>query len=295
MEYANTNWNKSAYKALVAELKSLAEPGYKAFHERLCTTSKAEILGVRSPYVKKIAKSISKGDVPGFLSVCENTFYEEILLKAFVIAFWRRSLSEKWKTVEAFVPEIDNWAVCDGFCAALKVKASEQAFLLTQCENYSRKAGEYDRRFALVMLMDHLLTEPYLDTGAVLRFYGGGLVRFGFVCPRQRKNACLFKDKRLRRPNPPAGDSENCRVQPRDRRGQSICAHSAPRVKPKKDKEKTPAKKRALNHSAFQLDCAGNLTGAQAACASVHSFRRAVHDRLNSFNIGFPGSVGASV
>ena len=57
MEYANTIWDESAYKALVAELKSLAEPGYKAFQERLCTTSKAEILGVRSPYVKKIAKS----------------------------------------------------------------------------------------------------------------------------------------------------------------------------------------------------------------------------------------------
>ena len=62
------------------------------------------------------------------------------------------------------MPQIDKWAVVDGFWAALKVKASEQALLLAQCENYSRKAGEYDRRFALVMLMDHLLTEPYLDT-----------------------------------------------------------------------------------------------------------------------------------
>ena len=35
--------------------------------------------------------------------------------------------------------------------------------MLTQCEKYSQKAGEYDRRFALVMLMDHLLSEPYLD------------------------------------------------------------------------------------------------------------------------------------
>ena len=68
MEYANTIWDESAYRALVAELKSLAEPGYKAFQERLCTTSKAEILGVRSPYVKKIAKSVAKGDVSGFLS-----------------------------------------------------------------------------------------------------------------------------------------------------------------------------------------------------------------------------------
>lgn len=163
MEYANTIWSKAAYKALAAELKSLAEPGYKAFHERLCTTSKAEILGVRSPYVKKTAKSIAKGDVLGFLSVCENTYYEEVLLKAFVIAFWRCPLFEKWATVEAFVPEIDNWAVCDGFCAALKVKESEQAFLLEQCKAYSRKAGEYERRFAIVMLMTHLLNETYLD------------------------------------------------------------------------------------------------------------------------------------
>ncbi len=163
MEYANTIWDESAYKALVAELKSLAEPGYKAFQERLCTTSKAEILGVRSPYVKKIAKPVAKGDVSGFLSVCETTYYEEVLLKAFVIAFWRCPLSEKWATVEAFVPQIDNWAVCDGFCAALKIRENEQAFLLTQCEKYSQKAGEYDRRFALVMLMDHLLSEPYLD------------------------------------------------------------------------------------------------------------------------------------
>lgn len=163
MEYTNTIWNKTAYETLLRELKALAEPGYKAFHERLCTTSEAEILGVRSPHIKQIAKSIAKGDAEGFLRVCENTYYEEVLLKAFVLAFWRRPLLEKWGTVEAFVPQIDNWAVCDSFCAALKVKASEQAFLLAQCEKYSKKAGEYDRRFALVMLMDHLLTEPYLD------------------------------------------------------------------------------------------------------------------------------------
>lgn len=252
MEYANTIWDESAYKALVAELKSLAEPGYKAFQERLCTTSKAEILGVRSPYVKKIAKSVAKGDVSGFLSVCENTYYEEVLLKAFVIAFWRCPLSEKWATVEAFVPQIDNWAVCDGFCAALKIRENEQAFLLEQCEKYSQKAGGVRPPFCARDADGSPFIRTLFGRGvrdsrknrlcAVLRFYGGGLVRFGFVCPRQRKNACLFKDKRLRRPNPPAGDSENCRVQPRDRRGESICAYSAPRVNPKKTKKKRPRK-----------------------------------------------------
>ena len=163
MEYANTIWNKSAYEALVAELKSLAEPGYKAFQERLCTTSKAEILGVRSPYVKKIAKSVAKGDVSGFLSVCETPITKKFCSKRLSLLFDSEIAREKWATVEAFVPQIDNWAVCDGFCAALKIREHEQAFLLEQCEKYSQKAGEYDRRFALVMLMDHLLSEPYLD------------------------------------------------------------------------------------------------------------------------------------
>lgn len=163
MDYTGAVWDKKTYAALLCELKTLAEPAYKAFHERLCTTSKAEILGVRSPYVKQIAKAVAKGDVEGFLRVCGKTYYEEVLLKAFVIAFWRRPLLEKWTEVEAFVPEMDNWAVCDGFCAALKVKESEQAFLLEQCKAYSRKAGEYERRFALVMLMTHLLNETYLD------------------------------------------------------------------------------------------------------------------------------------
>lgn len=60
--------------------------------------------------------------------------------------------------------------------------------------------------------------------------------------------------------------------------------------------EKTPAKRRALNlFGCLQLDRAGNLARAQAARASVHSFRRAVYNRFHSFYIGLPSSVGASV
>ena len=39
------------------------------------------------------------------------------------------------------------------------------------------------------------------------------------------------------------------------------------------------------------LDSAGNLTGAQAACASINSLGRAVNDSLNSLYIGLPSSV----
>lgn len=92
-------------------------------------------------------------------------------------------------------------------CAALKIRENEQAFLLEQCEKYSQKAGEYDRRFALVMLSGSPFIRTLFGRGvrdsrknrlcAVLRFYGGGLVRFGFVCPRQRKTLAFLKTSAL--------------------------------------------------------------------------------------------------
>ena len=42
-------------------------------------------------------------------------------------------------------------------------------------------------------------------------------------------------------------------------------------------------------------DRSGDLTGTQAACAGVNSAGGAVDDRLDSFHVGLPGSVGSSV
>lgn len=164
MDYMNTNWTPETYSAFLADIKSLADPKYKAFHENLCKTSKAEILGVRSPESKRIAKAIAKGaDAEGFLALCGDTFYEELLIKGFVLAFLKRPLAEKREWIDRFVPQIDNWAVCDGFCAALKPKKSEYETLFSLCLDYLQKSGEYERRFAIVMMMDYLLEDAYID------------------------------------------------------------------------------------------------------------------------------------
>lgn len=164
MDYTNINWTPEAYAAFLADLKVLADPKYKAFHENLCKTSKAEILGVRSPDTKRIAKAIAKGaDAEGFLALCGDTFYEELLIKGLVLAFWKRPLAEKRVWIDRFVPQIDNWAVCDSFCAALKPKKCEYETLFSLCLDYLQKAGEYERRFAIVLMMDYLLEDEYID------------------------------------------------------------------------------------------------------------------------------------
>ncbi len=164
MDYTNINWTPEAYAAFSADLKALADPKYKAFHENLCKTSKAEILGVRSPETKRIAKAIAKGaDAEGFLSLCGDTYYEELLIKGFVIAFLKLPLAEKRGLIDAFASQMDNWAVCDSFCAALKPKKSEYEALFSLCLEYLQRPGEYARRFAVVLLMDYLIEDAYID------------------------------------------------------------------------------------------------------------------------------------
>lgn len=163
MSYQDVCWNENTYGDFLVHLQSLADEAYKAFHEKLCKTSAVPILGVRSPEIKRIAREIAKGDAEGFLRVCGDAYYEECLVKAFVIAFVRKPLAEKRAWIDAFVPSIDNWAICDSFCVALKPKKNELTAMFDLCEEYLRRAGEYERRFALVLLLAHLIQDDYID------------------------------------------------------------------------------------------------------------------------------------
>ena len=163
MPYSNIQWWQETYNLFLNDLKDLADPKYKAFHERLCKTARAEILGVRTPDTKRIAKDIVKGDADTFLKFCGDTYYEELLIKGFVLGFQKMPLSKKRKNLDAFVLQIDTWAVCDGFCAALKPKQTEYACLYDWCCALLQTDGEYTRRTAIVLLMDYLLCDEYID------------------------------------------------------------------------------------------------------------------------------------
>lgn len=163
MVYKDQQWSADTYDLFLNDLQSLADPKYKTFHERLCKTSRAEILGVRTPDTKRIAKEIAKGDADNFLRICGDTYYEELLIKGFVLGFQKKTLANKRKDLDAFVLQIDNWAICDGFCAALKPKEAEYPYLYDWCCTLLQTKGEYTRRAAIVLLMDYLLCDAYID------------------------------------------------------------------------------------------------------------------------------------
>ena len=83
----------------------MGEDKYKAFSLSLMP-GENKAFGVRIPALRKIAKAVSKGDYRGFLSVCRGDFFEEIMIKGFVIGLIKDE-AELIKETEKFITNID--------------------------------------------------------------------------------------------------------------------------------------------------------------------------------------------
>ena len=69
-----------------AELYALAEPDYRDFNAGLLP-GVANILGVRMPALRRIAKRIAAGDWRAFLAAAREESYEETMVQALVMLY----------------------------------------------------------------------------------------------------------------------------------------------------------------------------------------------------------------
>lgn len=131
---------------------------YKAFHSKLVPNLEPDnIIGVRIPVLRKIAKSIAKdkSDFPA-------EYYEEKMIKGFIIGYKKCELEERLRLLDDFVPTIDNWAVCDCVCSTLKFTANNREAVWDFLMQYV-DGTEYEVRFLVVMLMDYFIIDEYID------------------------------------------------------------------------------------------------------------------------------------
>ena len=78
-------WTKESYEEFRSYLKKNQDVSYQKFQEKLVQT-KYEILGIRIPVNRRIAKEIAKSDVASFLKVTKHKYHEEIMIEGFVLA-----------------------------------------------------------------------------------------------------------------------------------------------------------------------------------------------------------------
>lgn len=144
-------------------LINLVDNKYKEFHSSLCPGIN-NILGIRVPVLRDYAKEISKdNNLEELLKMIDDEYYEEIMLQGMLIGLEKNISFEKLEQyIKAFVPQIDNWAVCDVFCAGLKITKKYKKEMNILIKEYLKSNNEFEVRFAIVMILDYYVEEEYL-------------------------------------------------------------------------------------------------------------------------------------
>lgn len=146
------------------ELLELVDEEYREFDKGLCTDTKREILGIRVPALRKIAKDILKQkDWLKILNSIKDNSLEEVLLQGIIITNADINIDERIKLWEQFIPKIDGWKICDLGISKSKVKQEDLEKLWKFIIKYKKSKKEFEVRFLIVMMLYIFLFDEYID------------------------------------------------------------------------------------------------------------------------------------
>jgi 3-methyladenine DNA glycosylase AlkD len=148
------------------ELKTLAKDNgeYADFNKRIVNTKKY-VLGVRTPDMRKLAKSLAKETdfktASDFLKTCDKNVYEEVLLSGFIINYAKITDAQKMKLTRSYLKYADSWALIDCFVSLRSKFDKERWFRFA--EGYLTSKKEFEARFGVIFLMANFLEKDYID------------------------------------------------------------------------------------------------------------------------------------
>ena len=149
-----------------SELKKYSDVKYKKFSSALIP-GVDNILGVRLPILRKIAKEIAKYDWQKLflnLNTAGEEYMEDTLLAGLVLSYVKdEDFNRMLKLTADFVPRIKNWAVCDCFCNGLKFVKKDKRKAFEFLSPYLKSEDEYELRFGVVMLLSRFVDAEFID------------------------------------------------------------------------------------------------------------------------------------
>lgn len=145
-------------------LHTLAEDDYKQFNLKIIPTQ-YEILGIRMPALKKLAKEIAVDPaVSTYLDMAEFSTYEHILLYGLVLSNLKKpSLEFIFRYLDPLILKFDNWAHVDTIISSLKVFRKHPEEVLIHFLPLKMHEGEFTKRTFAIVLMDYFMDESHID------------------------------------------------------------------------------------------------------------------------------------
>ena len=138
---------------------------YLDFSDSLDKYKNYKKVGVRIPLLREYASALSKNYNLNYLyNNIDDEYYEEILLKGFIIGKYKKLSYEELKEyIIDFVPKIKDWSVCDTFCCSLKITKKYLDEVYKLINKYLKSKIEFEVRYALVMLLNYYINDEYID------------------------------------------------------------------------------------------------------------------------------------
>ena len=128
----------------------------KDFNGRIMA-SPVPVIGVKIPVLKEIAKEAAREDLNAFLSVLSRDTFEEKILFGAAIGYAKISDGERVKLIAEYLTFADSWAAIDCAVSTYKFISKNKPLYLKEVERYLKSGGEFQVRFALVVLLGYFI------------------------------------------------------------------------------------------------------------------------------------------
>ena len=158
---------------------------YRDGHLRVVNALPARrVLGLHTPEIKQVAKQLSSNgcnitQTDGTQKLCTNgkeiissfeatpphtLCYEETVIWGYLINLEKCTLQERLAMLGRYIPVLDNWAVCDAYCANAKwMVRADKEILWRFLQQWFNSHREFEVRFAIVASMCYFLDEEWLE------------------------------------------------------------------------------------------------------------------------------------
>lgn len=144
---------------------------YREFNAKIIVLNLDNLIGIRIPAIRKIAKEIVKGEYFDYLKIFETRlnenkilYFEEKIIYTMVICNIKEDFNNKLPKIDRIISLIDNWALCDcALSSARFVRKNQECFykyLLKKVDSQN----PWELRFVLVSLLEYYMERKYLKS-----------------------------------------------------------------------------------------------------------------------------------
>jgi len=134
---------------------------YQNFTSTL-TPNKKNILGVRMPEIRNIAKAINQDNPMRFLDENDFSYLELELIQAILIG-QIKDIDLALTYATKFLPVIDTWNTCDLFCGSFKLTKKYPKIVWDWLEHHQSSTNPMTLRVIMVMMLLYFLNDDYVE------------------------------------------------------------------------------------------------------------------------------------